>query len=71
MNGLLITCLMQDVDPRVWLTDVLLRIDTHPASRVHELTPRLWKTRFADNPMTSDAAAATAMRLQAAASGAE
>ena len=70
MNGLLITCLMQDVDPRTWLTDVLLRIDTHPASRVHELTPRLWKTLFADSPMTSDVAAATAGRPQVAASGA-
>ena len=47
-------------DPRVWLTDVLLRIDAHPASRVDELTPRRWKTLFADDPLTSDVAAATA-----------
>jgi len=26
----------------------------HPASRVAELTPRLWKTFFADNPLRSD-----------------
>ena len=45
---------MKEVDPRLWLTDVLLRIDTHPAEAVHELTPRLWKTLFADTPMTSD-----------------
>ncbi|MDE0378983.1 MAG: IS66 family transposase [Rhodospirillales bacterium] len=69
VNGLLATCRMQDVDPRVWLTDVLLRIDTHPASRVDELTPRRWKTLFADDPLTSDVAAATAGRLHAAASG--
>ena len=70
VNGLLATCRMQDVDPRIWLTDVLLRIDTHPASRVDELTPRRWKTLFADNPMTSDVAAATATLSQAASMGA-
>ena len=56
INGLLATCRMQGVDPRTWLIDVLLRIDTHPAEAVHELTPRLWKTLFADAPMTSDVA---------------
>ena len=56
INGLLATCRMQGVDPRTWLIDVLLRIDTHPAEAVHELTPRLWKTLFADTPMTSDVA---------------
>jgi len=58
---------MQGVDPRIWLTDVLLRIDTHPADRVEELTPRLWKTLFADAPMTSDIT--SAVRLQAASTG--
>ena len=68
-NGLLATCRMQGVDPRTWLTDVLLRIDTHPARRVDELTPRRWPALFADHPMTSDVVAATAGRLQAAARG--
>jgi len=67
INGLLATCEMQGVDPRIWLTDVLLRIDTHPADRVEELTPRLWKTLFADAPMTSDIT--SAVRLQAASTG--
>jgi hypothetical protein len=26
----------------------------HPASRVHELTPRLWEEHFAANPLRSD-----------------
>ena len=60
INGLLATCQMQDVDARVWLTDVLLRIAHHPASRVDELTPRRWKTLFADKAMTSDVARVTA-----------
>ena len=71
MNAMPATCRMQGVDPRVWLTDVLLRIDTHPASRVDGLTPRRWKELFADSPMTSDAAQVTAGRLHAAARGAE
>ena len=71
MNAMFATCRMQGVDPRVWLIDVLLRIDTHPASRVDELTPRRWKELFAHDPMTSDVAAVTAGRLHAAARGAE
>jgi transposase len=35
------------------LIDVLQRVSQHPASRVAELTPRLWKTLFADNPLRS------------------
>ena len=71
MNAMFATCRMQGVDPRAWLTDVLLRIDSHPASRVDELTPRRWKELFAHDPMTSDVAAVTAGRLHAAARGAE
>jgi hypothetical protein len=33
---------------------VLQRVGQHPAARVAELTPRQWKTRFADNPLRSD-----------------
>jgi len=64
INGLLATCRMQGVDPRRWLTDVLLRIATHPSARVDELTPRRWKTLFADDPMVSDIATATAAARQ-------
>ena len=71
MNAMLATCWMQGVDARVWLTDVLLRIDSHPDSRVDELTPRRWKELFAHDPMTSDVAAVAAGRLHAAARGAE
>ena len=66
MNAMFATCWMQGVDARVWLTDVLLRIDSHPASRVDELTPRRWKELFAHDPMTSDAARVTAGLIQAA-----
>jgi hypothetical protein len=35
------------VDPQVYLADVLMRVATHPASRVHELIPARWKEIFA------------------------
>jgi len=47
------TCVLQGVDPYVYLVDVLQRIATHPQSRVAELTPRLWKELFANDPMRS------------------
>jgi len=34
------------VDPYVDLRDVLVRVATHPASRVDELTPDRWKLLF-------------------------
>ena len=40
---------LHDVNP----TDVLQRVSGHPASDVAALTPRLWKQRFADNPIWS------------------
>ena len=58
IQSLLVTCRLQGVDPYVYLVDVLQRISEHPASRVIELTPRLWKEKFADNPMKSDLALA-------------
>jgi len=52
-QSLLSTCVLHDVDPYVYLVDVLQRIDTHPIDRVAELTPRLWKQRFGDDPIGS------------------
>jgi len=46
--SLIRTCILQDVDPVEYLTDVLVRVGTHPASRVSELTPRIWKDKFAE-----------------------
>ena len=54
IQSLLTTCRLHGVDPSTYLIDVLQRVAEHPASRVEELTPRLWKTKFADNPMRSD-----------------
>ena len=35
-----------------YLIDVLQRISMHPANRTIELTPRRWKSLFADNPLS-------------------
>ncbi len=53
-QSLLATCRLQEVDPYTYLVDVLQRVEDHPASDVAALTPRLWKTRFADDPRRSD-----------------
>ena len=54
IQSLLVTCKLHDVNPYEYLVDVLQRVGNHPASRVEELTPRLWKEHFADNPLRSD-----------------
>ena len=54
IQSLMTTCKLQGVDPYVYLTDVLQRVSVHPASDVESLTPRLWKDKFANNPMRSD-----------------
>jgi transposase len=53
IQSLLATCVLHDVDPYTYLVDVLQRIDQHPQSQVQQLTPRLWKQRFADAPLRS------------------
>ena len=55
IQSLLFTCALHGAGPYVWLVDVLQRISVHPMSRVRELIPREWKTRFADSPMRSPA----------------
>jgi transposase len=40
---LLQTAKLNGVDPQAWLSDVLARIASHPAKRLHELLPWNWK----------------------------
>ena len=54
IQSLLTTCRMHGVNPYTYLVDVLQRIDRHPAKRVIELTPRVWKELFAEKPLRSD-----------------
>ena len=54
IQSLLVTCKLHGINPHTYLVDVLQRISQHPASRVIELTPRVWKEKFSENPLTSD-----------------
>ena len=54
IQSLLTTCRLHQVDPYTYLVDVLQRITLHPARDVEALTPRVWKERFAANPLRSD-----------------
>jgi transposase len=54
VQSLLTTCRLHGINPYVYLVDVLQHVSEHPASAVEQLTPRLWKTLFAHQPMTSD-----------------
>jgi hypothetical protein len=42
MYSLIVTAKMNNVDPQVWLADILARIATHPAHRLDELLPWNW-----------------------------
>ena len=47
MYSLIVTAKLNDIDPRARLTDVMVRIADHPASRLHELLPWAWKNEQA------------------------
>ena len=53
MQSLIVTCRLHGIDPYTYLIDVLQRVGIHPAARVTELTPRLWKQNFAAAPLRS------------------
>ena len=58
-QSLIVTCRLHHIDPYTYLVDVLQRVGQHPAARVAELTPRLWKQHFSANPLRSDLHACT------------
>jgi len=58
IQSLIVTCRLHGVDPYTYLVDVLQRVSQHPAKDVLDLTPRVWKTKFAHAPMKSDIALA-------------
>lgn len=54
IQSLIVSCRLHNVNPYDCLVDVLQRIDRHPANDTISLTPRVWKEKFADNPLRSD-----------------
>jgi transposase len=53
VQSLIVTCRLHGINSYDYLVDVLQRVGQHPAARVAELTPRLWKQHFAANPLRS------------------
>jgi transposase len=49
LYSLVATCDANGVNPQAYLADVLLRVQTHPASRIDELLPNEWKKRQLDS----------------------
>ena len=56
IQSLLVSCKLHGVNFIDYLVDVLQRVSEHPASKVIELTPRVWKDKFSHDPMRSDVA---------------
>ena len=42
LYSLMQSCRLVEVDPFLYIRDVLLRVATHPQSRIAELTPKSW-----------------------------
>lgn len=57
IQSLITTCALQGVDPYTYLVDVLQRVAIHPQREIADLTPRLWKEKFAQQAMPSPALA--------------
>lgn len=53
VQSLIVTCRLHHIDPYTYLVDVLQRVGSHPHSLVAQLTLRLWKQHFANNPLRS------------------
>ena len=53
-QSLIVTCRLHEINPYTYLVDVLQRVSQHPASKVEELTPQLWKENFAHQALHSD-----------------
>ena len=47
LYSLVSTCEANGVDPIAYIQDVLMRVDTHPASRIDELLPHEWRAAAA------------------------
>jgi len=64
MQSLIVTCRLHGIDPYDYLVDVLQRVGQHPAAEVAQLTPRLWKQHFAQNPLHSDLVRQSAVSMK-------
>lgn len=42
------TCKLHDINPNIYLTDTLQRVNQHPVKDTADLIPRQWKQLFAN-----------------------
>ena len=42
-NNLVATCVANDINPQDYIAELLLRVQTHPASQIDELLPMNWQ----------------------------
>jgi len=54
IQSLIVTCRLHGIDPYTYLVDVLQRISSISIHDVDQLTPRIWKEKFAQAPLSSD-----------------
>jgi transposase-like protein len=54
IQSLILTCQLHGVDPWDYLTDVAVRIDSHKATDVQQLIPRIWKKLFDKNDLEAE-----------------
>jgi transposase len=43
IHTLIATAKLNNIDPQVWLADVLARLPDHPARRIHDPLPWSWR----------------------------
>ena len=48
-------CVLAGVNPQEYLADVLIRVQSHPANRIAELTPERWKAARAEEAAAAKA----------------
>lgn len=53
LYSLVQSCRLAEIDPFVYLRDVLIRVATHPQRLIHQLTPRGWADTFAPSAAAS------------------
>ena len=58
--SLIETCRQNDVDPFLYLKDVLERVSSHPNSRIEELLPAEWKKLYGTQDTEDEAMAMAA-----------
>lgn len=58
LHTIVANCVLAGVNPQEYLADVLIRVQSHPANRIAELTPERWKaTRAAESALAEAAPA--------------